>query len=64
MGLQSCILVSDGYHIFRAKRILQNRGIHVYGSPRPGEELRGWDQWRLFARQAAAYLLWSVGIVV
>jgi uncharacterized SAM-binding protein YcdF (DUF218 family) len=64
MGLRSCILVSDGYHIFRAKRILETRGIQVYGSPRPSEELRGWDQWRLFARQAAGYLLWSVGIAI
>src|ERR1700686_2140148 len=35
MGLKSCILVSDGYHIFRAKKMLESRGIKVYGSPRP-----------------------------
>lgn len=64
MGLRSCILVSDGYHIFRAKKILESRGVRVYGSPRPGEELKGWNQWRLFARQAAGYLLWSAGIAI
>src|SRR5215831_3738723 len=34
MGLRSVIVVSDGYHIFRVKRMLQNRGLEVYGSPR------------------------------
>src|SRR4030095_6257788 len=34
MGLTSCILVSDGYHIYRAKKMLESRGIQVYGSPR------------------------------
>src|SRR5438445_3270154 len=34
MGLKSCILVSDGYHIYRAKKMLEFRGITVYGSPR------------------------------
>jgi uncharacterized SAM-binding protein YcdF (DUF218 family) len=62
MGLNSAILVSDGYHIFRAKRILESEGMLVYGSPRPdnaGGSLR--ERW-LYVRQAFAYLLWRVGI--
>ena len=35
MGLKSCVLVSDGYHIYRAKKMLESRGITVYGLPRP-----------------------------
>src|SRR6266852_4369168 len=35
MNLQSCIVVSDGYHIYRAKKMLEAHGIRVYGSPRP-----------------------------
>ena len=27
MGLRSCIVVSDGYHIYRAKKMLQERGL-------------------------------------
>ena len=27
MGLHSCIIVSDGYHVFRVKRILQRRRV-------------------------------------
>jgi hypothetical protein len=34
MGLHSVIVVSDGYHIYRVKRMLQFRGLSVYGSPR------------------------------
>ena len=37
MGLHSAIVVSDGYHIFRVKRMLQSYGLTVYGSPRQGE---------------------------
>ena len=27
-------MVSDGYHIFRVKKMLEFRGLKVYGSPR------------------------------
>jgi len=64
MGLRSCIVVSDGYHIFRAKRLLESRGLKVYGSPRPETVQEGWRRWRLYARQAAGYILWSVGVVI
>ena len=64
MGLRSCIVVSDGYHIFRAKRLLESRGLKVYGSPRPEVVQNDWRRWRLYARQAAGYILWSVGVVI
>ena len=34
MELHSVIVVSDGYHIYRVKKMLQSRGLKVYGSPR------------------------------
>lgn len=62
MNLHSAIVVSDGYHIFRVKKMLQFRGLTVYGSPRPTAPA-GWArQWGLYLRQAAGYLLWSVGV--
>lgn len=33
--MHSCILVSDAYHMFRAKQMMQAQGITVYISPRP-----------------------------
>jgi uncharacterized SAM-binding protein YcdF (DUF218 family) len=62
MGLTSCIVVSDGYHIFRSKRMLESRGLAVYGSPRPSPPRGAARQWWLYFRQAAGYLLWRVGI--
>lgn len=63
MNLNSAIIVSDGYHIFRAKRILEHEGMLVYGSPRPADASRPtWrQQWR-HVRQAIGYLLWRMGI--
>lgn len=66
-GLKSCIVVSDGYHIFRVKKMLENRGITVYGSPRPEErrpDERGWRGYWVYMRQAIAYGLWRIGIPV
>jgi uncharacterized SAM-binding protein YcdF (DUF218 family) len=62
MGLKSCILVSDGYHIFRAKKMLEARGIQVYGSPRQSSGRGGAEQWWLYFRQSVGYLVWRVGL--
>ncbi len=64
MGLASCILVSDGYHIFRARRMLAAQGFKVYGSPRPSPPTEGPRQWWLYLRQSVGYLLWEAGIRV
>ncbi len=64
MNFKSCIVVSDGYHIFRVKRMLESRGLHVYGSPRPEPPQSDWRQKWLYLRQAAGYLLWRAGIPI
>lgn len=64
MGLKSCIVVSDGYHVFRVKKFLESHGLAVFGSPRPAPESNGWREWSLCARQAAGYLLWRAGIAI
>lgn len=64
MNLHSCIVVSDGYHIFRVKKLLEFRGVQVYGSPRPGRPgVTRTDRWA-YMRQAIGYLLWAVGISI
>jgi uncharacterized SAM-binding protein YcdF (DUF218 family) len=63
-GLESAVVVSDGYHIFRVKHILADAGMTVYGSPRPDGQPNGWRQRWLYLRQAFGYLLWRVGISV
>ncbi len=68
MNLRSCIVVSDGYHIYRVKKMLENQGLKVYGSPRPEDrvplEQSSWKQEWLYVRQAVAYGLWRVGIPI
>ncbi len=64
MGLRSCILVSDGYHIYRAKKLLEARGVRVYGSPRAIKGATSWRDWWLYARQAAGYSLWRLGVPI
>jgi uncharacterized SAM-binding protein YcdF (DUF218 family) len=64
MGLKSCIVVSDGYHIFRAKKMLEFRGLEVYGSPRPTVPQGSWREKGLFLRQAVGYALWRIGITI
>lgn len=64
MALKSCIVVSDGYHIFRAKRMLQSSGMKVYGSPWSLNPPNDWRERWLYVRQAIGYLLWRVGVTV
>ena len=64
MGLQSAIVVSDGYHIYRVKKMLQANGLRVYGSPRPEKADRGLHERWLYVKQAIGYVLWSLGVPV
>ena len=64
MRMQSAIVVSDGYHIYRVKKMLEGRGLTVYGSPRPErvrDSLRA--RWN-YVKQAVGSLLWSCGVPV
>jgi len=63
-GLHSCVAVSDAYHVFRIKRLLEHEGIGpVYVAPRPGSRPHSVVQ-RGYAvmREASSYLLWKLGM--
>jgi len=64
MGLHSVIVVSDGYHIYRVKKMLESSEILVYGSPRreqhPGALHERWN----YIKQAIGYILWRTGLAV
>jgi vancomycin permeability regulator SanA len=63
MNLNSCIVVSDGYHIYRVKRFLEAHQIRVFGSPRPASKSLTPRQARwLYLRQAVGFVLWQLGI--
>jgi uncharacterized SAM-binding protein YcdF (DUF218 family) len=62
--LSSCIVVTDDYHVFRTKRLLEGHGVVAYGSPRPSPPRNGLEHWRLCLREAVGYFLWQVGVNV
>jgi uncharacterized SAM-binding protein YcdF (DUF218 family) len=64
LNLRSCIVVSDGYHIYRVKKMLESQGMSVYGSPRPSQPRGDWREQWLYLRQAIAYALWTIGIPI
>ncbi len=64
MNLRSAIVVSDGYHIFRVKKMLESSGLKVYGSPRPSVPPGEWRARWQDLRQAIGYLLWRAGITI
>ena len=63
-GLHSCVAVSDAYHVFRIKRLLEHEGVGpVYVAPRPGSRPHSVAQ-RAYAvlREASSYLVWKLGM--
>jgi len=45
------------------KRLLESRGIRVYGSPRPEAGPRNAAQLRwLYFRQSIGFVLWQIGV--
>ena len=62
MNLSSCIVVSDGYHIHRIKRMLEKQGLRAYGSPRtPGDD-SPWTRGQYYIRETVGYILWRLGL--
>jgi uncharacterized SAM-binding protein YcdF (DUF218 family) len=60
-GMKSCLAVSDEYHVFRIKKLLEHEGMTVYVAPRTGSRPKGIFQ-RMLAvlREAMSYLAWKV----
>jgi uncharacterized SAM-binding protein YcdF (DUF218 family) len=63
-GLHSCVAVSDAYHVFRIRKLLEHEGIDpVYVAPRPDSRPHSAAQRTLaILREASSYFLWKVGI--
>lgn len=64
MRLRSCIVVSDDYHMHRAKKMLEDVGLTVYGSPREAAASDEWTRRKRFLRESISYLVWRIGIRV
>jgi uncharacterized SAM-binding protein YcdF (DUF218 family) len=63
-GLHSCVAVSDAYHVFRIRKLLEHEGLGpVYVAPRPDSRPHGVLQRTVAVlREATSYLLWKLGM--
>src|SRR5678816_4102540 len=60
-GMKTCVAVSDQYHVFRIRKLLEKQGITPLIAPRPDSTPRGILQRSLaLLREATSYLLWKL----
>ena len=61
--MNTCIAVSDAYHVFRIRKMLEHEGLQVYLAPRLDSRPKSIVQRAItIARESASYLLWRMGI--
>jgi uncharacterized SAM-binding protein YcdF (DUF218 family) len=59
--MHSCVAVSDAYHVFRIRKLLEHEGLQVYVSPRPDSRPHSrWQRLEAILREAASYLVWRL----
>jgi uncharacterized SAM-binding protein YcdF (DUF218 family) len=63
-GLRTCVAVSDAYHMYRIRKLLEHEGVGpVYVAPRPDSYPRSPTQRTMAVlREATSYMLWRIGI--
>jgi uncharacterized SAM-binding protein YcdF (DUF218 family) len=61
--MRSCVAVSDEYHVFRIRKLLEHEGVQVYVAPRPDSRPRSlWQRALAVLREAASYVAWRLHI--
>lgn len=61
--MHSCLLVSDAYHMFRAKQMMAAQGIRVYISPRPSSIPKtAVGRYLAALRESFSYLLYKAHV--
>lgn len=62
--MNSCIAVSDAYHVFRIRNLLEREGVRVYVSPRPDSRPHSvWQKAVALLRESASFMLWKLHLV-
>jgi len=63
--MRSCVAVSDAYHVFRIRKLLEHEGIQVYVSPRPDSIPHSlWQRAEAVLREALSYIVWRLHLQV
>lgn len=58
-GMNTCLAVSDGYHMFRVKQMLAREGVTAYGAPRPNSKPQSFGKRNeSVLHEIASYTLW------
>jgi uncharacterized SAM-binding protein YcdF (DUF218 family) len=59
--MHSCVAVSDAYHVFRIRKLLEHEGMEVYVSPRPDSRPHSlWQRGEAVLREAVSYMAWRL----
>ncbi len=62
-GMRSALLVSDAYHLYRAKKMMAAQGVAVYVSPRSDSVPKtAGGRWLSAIREAFSYMLYKLGV--
>ena len=57
--MRTCIAVSDGYHVFRTRKLLEHEGIRVNVAPRAGSRPHSsWQRAMSVLKEALSYMVW------
>jgi uncharacterized SAM-binding protein YcdF (DUF218 family) len=61
--MRICIAVSDEYHVFRIRKLLEHEGIKVYVAPRPDSRPHSaWLRAVAVLREALSYMAWRLHV--
>jgi len=59
--MRSCLAVSDAYHVYRIRKLLQHEGVQVFIAPRPDSIPHSlWQRGEAVLREALSYLVWRL----
>lgn len=63
--MHSCVAVSDAYHVFRIRKLLEHEGVQVFIAPRPDSRPHStWQRAEAVLREAMSYIFWKLQINV
>jgi uncharacterized SAM-binding protein YcdF (DUF218 family) len=63
--MRSCVAVSDAYHVFRIRKLLQHEDVLVFTAPRPDSRPHSaWQRTEAVLREAASYLVWQLQTMI
>ena len=61
--MNSCLAVSDAYHMFRIRMLLMHQGLRVFLAPRADSRPKSfWLSMVALMKESASYLLWRAGL--